>query len=81
MTIGDLISYRSEHGIVVHENDAYIVMRTTGFHSYVPVLNVQECMLVKGTLVPSDECVIKPDLLWRIEKYVNTVVNERPTGS
>tara|TARA_B100000989_G_C19130872_1_gene299294 strand:+ start:83 stop:325 length:243 start_codon:yes stop_codon:yes gene_type:complete len=80
MHIGDLISYNDERGIVVHVDDTHAVMRTTAFHSYVPVLNKSECVLVTSRYASDEECTVKVDLLERIDRYVRNV-QDAPTGS
>ena len=79
MQIGDLISYENESGIVVHIDDTHAVMRTTAFHSYVPVLNESECRVVRSKYASDAECAVKADLLERIDRYVKKM-RDAPTG-
>lgn len=79
MDVGDLICYRHERGVVVHVTESCTIMRTVAYHSYVPVLNVDECTLVTKAFLSPQECTIKPELVQRIECYVDAIV-ETPTG-
>lgn len=70
--VGDLVSYRDEQGIVVHVSATHAVVRTVAFRSYVPVVRKEECVVLKAGCAPRDECVVKQELLDRIDAYVRT---------
>lgn len=77
-SVGDMIQLRNERGIVVHADPP--IMRTIGFHSYVPILSVPH-LLERGA--EADAQPPNPGVVERIRQYISRREEEAavvPTG-
>ena len=78
ITIGDLIIYQGEKGVVYHKNPD--IMKTIDFHSYVPI--TKSFKVLEENYEDEKSVYIKPELVERITNYLQKKnLLSIPTGS